>query len=471
MSFVMSQILEMPIRVFAEALEKEAQSAQGIAPAVVQKLEGLCGDLDKLEDCWSIMAGRNILADLKRQLEALEPLLTGDIKLHTIGLKKAIVRALEGHFPGKGRYTSALCVGWKVKTAWDSFQGQTDERQDMEAKATAMLDAIKDAVKQVGKHQDNAEMLKIFMAPEFYFRGKNGAYSFDDVNGLKGADSLATILRKELDKPDYKDWLFVLGTVIVAAKSSIFKCRDCNGKVEFEVDKVTAKSTPRCKAKPSEHTCVEVQTGATVDNVALIIKEKFVHCVEKELVSNKDFNARPGTDYEVTVGVGEGTNKVMEALNPRADKNPNGFTDERMGGAIFTFDGITFGCEICLDHATSTATKGEGRLDHAGNIQVQLIPSAGMTIRKFRTVQNGVIFNVDGTNPHVHTIGVTRDPKTKATLVQTYKTRGNAAGFDVTTNWAQMKTAIEANTVNFTPTTITAGKSIIVCGPYEIPRV
>lgn len=71
------------------------------------------------------------------------------------------------------------------------------------------------------------------------------------------------------------------------------------------------------------------------------------------------------------------------------------------GGSVFTVDGITFGLEVCLDHA-------EGRLfdyydkKHAASgepkVQVQLLPSCGMDIKYAYGVQSGPIFNVDKTH-------------------------------------------------------------------------
>lgn len=76
-----------------------------------------------------------------------------------------------------------------------------------------------------------------------------------------------------------------------------------------------------------------------------------------------------------------------------------------MGGSVFNMDGITFGLEICLDHAATPGNRNAGRLDNAANIQIQLIPSAGMQIGTLRTVTNGIVFNVDGSTPHVQIVG------------------------------------------------------------------
>src|SRR4029079_13382999 len=68
------------------------------------------------------------------------------------------------------------------------------------------------------------------------------------------------------------------------------------------------------------------------------------------------------------------------------------------GGSGFTMDDITFGLEGCLDHGQE---KLKGYYDNltAGcgerKVQVQLIPSCGMSIDNQYCVADGLIFNVD----------------------------------------------------------------------------
>jgi hypothetical protein len=116
--------------------------------------------------------------------------------------------------------------------------------------------------------------------------------------------------------------------------------------------------------------------------------------VTKELISGIDYQ-----NNEVTVG--------GNTLNVAAESwlGDSKFQDERMGGCVFTIDGITIGVEVCLDHDASKRKPSAGRLDHAGNIQLQLIPSYGMSIKQLRTIDRGIVFNVDGQTPHVEAIG------------------------------------------------------------------
>jgi hypothetical protein len=464
------QMVKMQFALFHNAMDKEYKLAEfnPQRPAgIKEQMDELGREVETLLKTWSVLAGRNVMAEILKKLEKLEPLVSGSCKAAAIGLKKNLLKALDGHHPGKGRYTSAVCLGMKVKTTWSSFAGDTDDRADMEGQAQNMKKAIQAARDQVVRAgHDIPEMLKIFMAPEFYFRGANGAYDFDAVNGLNGQKSLVDIMREEIDKPDYKDWLFVLGTVIVAAKNVHSECgvATCKAGLKFEVDNVTKKTKAICKGGAS-HVIVEKVLGATVDNVALVVKEKAVHAIEKELISNKDFNARPGTDYEVTVR--------NEPLKPLAEANPNGFKDERMGGAIFMIDGITFGLEICLDHIASSAKSDAGRLDHAGNIQIQLLPSGGMSIKKLRTVKNGVVFNVDGTGPAVQAIGLGHDPQTGAVIVQNFLSRSTTQGQEFANTWEEMKNELEkkVSALTYAPISAAAPECVLMYGPFSIPPV
>ena len=55
------------------------------------------------------------------------------------------------------------------------------------------------------------------MVPEFYWRGPNGAYSVMNVMQEGGLLTLiANRVYDMLEDKRYEDWLFVLGTVIVA---------------------------------------------------------------------------------------------------------------------------------------------------------------------------------------------------------------------------------------------------------------
>jgi len=98
---------------------------------------------------------------------------------------------------------------------------------------------------------------------------------------------------------------------------------------------------------------------------------------------------------QIAIGAPGASATPLPVAGSRQDWSPVGrtfgasrFSDERMGGAIFEMDGIRFGLEICLDHA-------QNRLAGASNIQIQLVPSAGMQWQQYAVGPGGLYFGVD----------------------------------------------------------------------------
>src|SRR5262249_40556547 len=80
-------------------------------------------------------------------------------------------------------------------------------KRDIEKRCAVMVQAIQKAYASTGYASD-PEVLKIFMAPEFYFRGQQGAYAVESLHQILPAIS------PEMIKAKYNDWLFVLGSAI-----------------------------------------------------------------------------------------------------------------------------------------------------------------------------------------------------------------------------------------------------------------
>jgi hypothetical protein len=263
--------------------------------------------------------------------------------------------------------------------------------------------------------------------------------------------------------------------VIAKAVETRCKTPGCKAGIRFDKDPKTGKTAAVCKAD-AKHVTEEVTTGAAVDNVAFITKERFVYSVTKELVSHLDFKSGGVSDQVTVRGEVLGVNQYPQPSKYNAASNvPPKFQDERMGGSIFTIDGVTFGCEVCLDHAATTKDGQKGRLSHASNIQIQLIPSAGMCVQQFRTVENGVVFNVDGSTPHVQAVGAagpdiqlfqsifgaqaqttppTWDPTSMAVELDIYK------GAFASGNWLTSPAQTPASAPN---------GAVLQYGPFEIP--
>jgi hypothetical protein len=111
------------------------------------------------------------------------------------------------------------------ESLWQCYLGEEDHSVDVRRRLEIMTDAVERAYDQAN-HSDT--ILKIFVAPEFFFRGREGAYTFDVKETqkdrldhriddectevcqiMKGLESLVSEKR-------FKDWLFLFGTVVVS---------------------------------------------------------------------------------------------------------------------------------------------------------------------------------------------------------------------------------------------------------------
>lgn len=358
--------------------------------------------LEKYAAAYSHMAKENLLADLIKNCtqfqKACKPANPALNALLDVAKRKS------RSFSVTKKYHDIICISYEVITGtFDPakpgnkvrYQGQLDDQLDMRERVRKMKLAINQARGCVPADKLNdKKTLKVFMAPEFYFRGRYGAYSPDVVS------QIMPLLRAGDDgtgQPKFDDWLIVFGTAISAAIDQRMYCFTCKSTNHITFTPGTLGKTKATCTKGNTHDVGEAIFGAIIDNVALIQKGKTDHLIAKEFMSGIDFSDKHDGfgDYIRTT-----TNGKLQA---RHNSGPSKFQDERMGGGIFNIDGITFGMEVCLDHL-------QDRLKDAKNLQVVLIPSAGMDINNIRTVRNGITFNADGLRTHGGEVVVKSDP-------------------------------------------------------------
>jgi hypothetical protein len=366
-------------------------------------------------------------------------------------LKEAVARKLKTVIPANALYDQVVCLGYSIETGtvrdyldpsgtvWKStgggYMGYKNPKTDLAARCNQMIAAIKVAYtlnqqKMVitNKVVSDARTLKIFVAPEFFFRGQRGAFTMDYLMGNKGEQSILDKLRAETGQGKYASWLFVLGTFIAGTERTESACQTCHQWMQPELVASAGKkllTCPTCKKQlicdvptckgalivpqamtqsPSvrwficskckkKSNFTEHCVGVAIDNYALVQKGGYsagdgVHdyCTQKQLVSNLDFDEVDNQAPKIKI-----FRRQEEFIQPVSDP---GSANERMGGGIFNMDGITYGLEVCLDHL-------EGRLAAApdkGRIQIQLVPSAGAYIEpgSVACVTDGIVFNVDG---------------------------------------------------------------------------
>ncbi|HEY5328250.1 MAG TPA: hypothetical protein VIJ79_00055 [Acidobacteriaceae bacterium] len=416
---------------------------QGWSAQFMLLLDQINQEVQAYEKATSPMAKRTIAIDLQGKIAAFEkawkkayvaPFPKDLVELRTAALEQSAGVSVSAH-----KYQYAICIAYQVGTGkfsttefiahWNGvkhvynslvdYSGDTRDHADAAIRIGRMKEAIEAAFQCHRSHYQNdpndTKTLKIFMAPEFYFRGLYGAYDICYVSRIFAE------LRNFTKDAKFKDWLFVFGTVIAASFDDRLVCDACGKRGATQFKRI-GHNRYACASCPPD-SVKEQRLGATIDNVALIQKggegdDKNSYLVEKEYVSHIDFKrhmdqialnkGKAATGYATGVGIVNdwdadrriqirgtipGTSTMARALPVPGSRDVHGsaskFTDERMGGSIFTMDGIKFGLEICLDHLLARVPAGSG-------IQIQLVPSAGASLVQFACVPQGIAFNVDG---------------------------------------------------------------------------
>ena len=397
------------VAAMAAAFQSGAPNKTPLAPRKID--HKAVDDLVKLfESARSPMARRNVLVQLDREITVWMRWKPDGITQAWVALREVVTRLLETN-SSAAQFTRAICVGWKVGCNYnaatkvtspnapnpDYFAHSPNDKIDMIQKCADMARAIRSAKSGISVNTlvDTPQTLKIFMAPEFYFRGQNGAYSPEIVGEI--VPRMQALLGS-----GWNDWLFVFGTAIASIEETVTYCATCgNGasKINFERDPADHRKTvPKCSKQPTvgpAHVIKEGTYGAEVQNVALISHAGETHLVAKEYVSGIDYKAnqvvvQPGT-------VDQRNLKVLPPQGSHRSRIKSVFNDERLGGCILNMAGITIGLEVCLDHIASPDASLGRASKYASIIQVLLIPSYGMKIGTgLYCRQGGIVFNVDG---------------------------------------------------------------------------
>jgi hypothetical protein len=281
------------------------------------------------------------------------------------------------------KYKNVQFIGYNIDTApkdavWKegfiisgTALGLADPKEDIKSRVALMQNAIQ--VAEPNADTDKST-LKVFMSPEFYFRGKKGAYTMDEVQ------IVISSLQETIKDAKYSDWLFVFGSIVGYSEKeeSIFR--------KF-YNIITSSQTEK-----EAYNIILVQKGGYGDNEA--DRDKGAHVVMKEFLSNMDFLLKPNSGFGF---FGKDRSGIHHLGGGATGAGREQQVVNYDGLGIFESDGITFGLEVCLDHAKKRLAKSP-QLPKESMIQVQLIPSCGMNIQNFSvvTVQNGLVFNVDG---------------------------------------------------------------------------
>lgn len=274
----------------------------------------------------------------------------------------------------------------------DRYVDLADEADDVRQRVSPMVEAVNTAGASTAIDR-NSYVLKVFIAPEVYFRGNKGAYT--DVKYFSGEgvgcdpNSIVGGLANAVQDARWKDWLFVFGTSMVVAGPFL---------PQDHIDPKTGQPDPKFKDK----------TTALL-NIALVQKGGYANEAErtsKAVAVIKEYLS--GADLEDGQGVVTKDAEYFPRQPPSyaSELNTSGPSGRGSnGGAIFKLDEITFGREVCADRGMLRLRKALPRDDGDTFVQVQLVPSCGATISaaSVATVEGGLVRNVDGASDRLAT--------------------------------------------------------------------
>lgn len=256
-----------------------------------------------------------------------------------------------------------------------TYSGDSDPKADADLRIALMKEAL-DAAYAASPNAHKSDVLKLFMAPEFYFRGAKGAYGFDTYDYL--VEKLCALVKQ----PKFDDWLVVFGSLLIAFELAPTRAAVDGIAVGGKTQRV--------------QNVVLIQEGGSAGATRVVVKE---HMSGIDFVrTSAGFElVDPTFSMKTRLSAGLDLGSVSHVPSGKTGAGKELQTKEYDGLGIFGSRGVCYGVEICLDH-------GEGRLRKSpvgkgqSYVQVQLIPSAGMSITDTAVVamKDGIVFNCDG---------------------------------------------------------------------------
>ena len=335
------------------------------------------------------------------------------------------------------RVASIQYIAYQIQTAAKgnlsrtAYPGLSNESSDIQARAKIMLDAIEAAA---ASPYINSMATKLFMAPEFFFRGgRGGAYAIARISEIN------KFFDTYLDASKYKKWIFVLGTTIGRMP------QHSDGKQEILNIAIVRKGG------------VKVTSTSLSSKDSILVYKEYVSAIDylgqffgdgaefmwssvnagKANVGGEERRLIPTSGSRPTAKVkspdtpnlvsqakkwtpslslqlqvqakvvrGEITKGERDAILTPVDYTISETSASGLGGGIlFDMDGIRFVLEVCLDHGQKRA---QGACA-ANDSDVHLITSCGMTASYGWVKTGGHLFRCDG-------IGATKKQINASTL-------------------------------------------------------
>jgi hypothetical protein len=220
---------------------------------------------------------------------------------------------------------------------------------------------------------DDKYTLKIFMAPEFYFRPTTAgsttvpqgpSYTYQEYKEIK------TALRTLINKSDFINWLVIPGTIMWSGSGIIGKRPTTGGDTVYF------------------NTALYMKVGNVKFGSQVIEKEQSSHI--DGLPTGRHSRVGPPSPTD------KATDEIWTIYQTTAKRRKH----------IFEHYGTHCGIEVCLEHGravlkdilSDTANWTEGLSRIRKSISLQLIPAGGMTITNGNVAvkNNGYIMRTDG---------------------------------------------------------------------------
>lgn len=279
-------------------------------------------------------------------------------------------------------YSSVQCIASEIGTTNEgkSYDVLTDEKKDLNERCNFVQALIEEAGKS--EHiNNNHDCLKVFMLPEFFFRGPKGGYS------LESSQEIVNNLRKMVNSPEYKDWLFVFGTTVAYSKN--------------------LEKSDESLYEAYNYSFVQMGNG----------KEKDSLIVMKEHKSPVDFISQPNEFPDKTLHHHNTSymEKVSKGCNRRNEEKQINYD----GNSIFEVGGLRVGLDICLDNSRR-------RLDNTISdkpLDAHLVTSGGLigTSRILKWKKDGILFHCDGLSPQIGSLSSVSFNKREKSIYKRFK--------------------------------------------------
>lgn len=308
------------------------------------------------------------------------------------------------------------------------YLGHHDPMKDVARRLEVMRGAVEKAYEEADQSNHT---LKVFIAPEFFWRGLPGAYSFHHFDELNFDDCLEPVcallkgLEELTEDKRFEDWLFMFGTVI--ARQELPEASD-----DDPYKYLYYNFAPIYKGFDPDSTMGGISRRDAKGKRFLL---------PKRVVSTSDF-LTPSYKLRHESWLEHSQELLGEQNQPDTPDNPFYFRRARYDDAAFfkfkelmwekgsyamlefdwlMVDGLSVAIEICMDHFKGTAlgsylgdmvTGRTARIpssdDNVASVeyvpippyqaQIQLVASAGMTAvpKSFALAEGGILFHQDG---------------------------------------------------------------------------